>query len=196
MVPPDLTALSLPDRELPRPGLGGRALGAACFVLTLICWGFASVNATHAAGLTGTHGTLTVEKCWEKSATRASSHRSQPTVCSGTFRSDDGKTVIEAAELTAELTPGDQVSVQQGSDRYVQTGLGQVSRWIAVFFGSWLLAAFGIAFAVTGRLPRRGAHISLILRTISGTRAGVVRAWLVRIGLAGAALFLVLYWML
>ncbi|MBT2397851.1 hypothetical protein, partial [Streptomyces sp. ISL-100] len=59
MIEPELAALTLQDRELPRPDLGGRALGAALFLATFVCFSFAFVDAAHAAGIAGTHGTGT-----------------------------------------------------------------------------------------------------------------------------------------
>ncbi|MGW1028644.1 hypothetical protein ACWD4J_34005 [Streptomyces sp. NPDC002577] len=167
----------------------GRALGGLFFVLALVIFGFGLYNAAHAAGVAGTHGTLTVEQCWVKQGGRSSS---DTTVCGGTFRSDDGKVVDDQASIRAEAKRGSKVSVQQAGDWYVKVGFGETTRWFAVFFLGWLVVAFGMSFAVTGMFPRSGMQVAMITRAVSGTRVGAVRKWFVRGGLAGAGVCLLL----
>ncbi|MFF4212694.1 hypothetical protein ACFYZE_25705 [Streptomyces sp. NPDC001796] len=168
----------------------GRALGGLFFGLALVIFGVGLYNASHAAGVVGTHGTLTVERCWVEQGSRNSS---DTTVCGGTFRSDDGKVVDDQASIRAKVKPGSKVSVQLGTGgRYVKVGFGETTRWIAMFFLGWLVAAFGMAFAATGMFPRSGMQVALITRAISGTKVGTVRKWFVRGGLAGAGVCLLL----
>ncbi|MFJ7903855.1 hypothetical protein ACIQ6V_25745 [Streptomyces sp. NPDC096198] len=184
---PELRPLAQP--ELPQPGILGRALGALFFVVALGISGFGLYNAAHAAGVAGTHGTLAVEQCWVKHG----SHGSRGTkVCGGTFRSDDGKTVDDEASVRSEVKPGSRVSVQRAGDGYVRVGFGETARWVALFFLGWLVVAFGMSFAATGMFPRSGMQVALITRAVSGTRVGTVRKWIVRGGLAGAGVCLLL----
>ncbi|MGW5256688.1 hypothetical protein ACWERW_27560 [Streptomyces sp. NPDC004012] len=185
---PDLTPLA-PTISLPQPGIMGRALGGLFFVLALVISGFGVYNAAHAAGVAGTHGTLAVEHCWVKQGGRSSS---DTTVCGGTFRSDDDKVVDDEASIRAKVKPGSNVPVQQAGGSYVRVGFGETTRWIALFFLGWLVVAFGMSFAVTGMFPRSGMQVVMISRAVSGTRAGVVRKWLVRASLAGSGLCLLL----
>jgi hypothetical protein len=78
----------------------------------------------------------------------------------------------------------------------VRTGFGEVTRWISVFFGGWIVVAIGLPFGTTGMMPRTrsGGQFALISRSISGTRMGAVRKWLFLGGLAGAAVCLFLTW--
>ncbi|MEU6576989.1 hypothetical protein [Streptomyces sp. NPDC046805] len=188
MMQPELTPLATAP-QLPRPGVLGRALGGLFFVLALVVFGFGLYNAAHAAGVAGTSGTLTVERCWVKHGSRGSS---DTTECGGTFRSDDGKVKDDQASVRADLKPGNKVSVQQAGDWYVQTGFGETTKWLAAFFLGWLVVAFGTAFAATGMFPRSGMHVALITRSISGTPAGRLRKWFVWGGLAGAGVCLLL----
>ncbi|MGW1259145.1 hypothetical protein ACWD5Q_29180 [Streptomyces sp. NPDC002513] len=167
----------------------GRALGGLFFVVALVIFGFGLYNAAHAAGIAGTHGTLAVERCWVKQGSRSSS---DTTVCGGTFRSDDGKILDDEASIRAEVKPGSKVSVQQAGDWYVQVGFGETTRWIAMFFLGWLVVAFGMSFAATGMFPRSGMQVVVITRAVSGTQVGMVRKWLVRVGLAGSGVCLLL----
>lgn len=184
--------MPMASSSLSRPGIAGRALGALFAVLALACFGFSLANAAQAAGLTGIHGTLTVERCSQHS-TGGRGHRST-TECAGTFRSDDGGVVAEDATVRAALAVGGKVPVQRSGGSYVRTGFGEITRWIGASFGGWLLLAIGVPFAVTGVLPRSGGQFSLISHSISGTRAGTVRKWLFLGGLAGAAVCLYLTW--
>jgi hypothetical protein len=161
--------MPMASSSLSRPGIAGRALGALFAVLALACFGFSLANAAQAAGLTGVHGTLTVERCSQHS-TGGRGHRST-TECAGTFRSDDGGVVAEDATVRAALAVGGKVPVQRSGGSYVRTGFGEITRRIAASFGGWLLLAIGVPFAVTGVLPRSGGQFSLISHSISGTRA-------------------------
>jgi len=167
----------------------GRALGAVFFVLALVIFGVGLYNAAHAAGIVGTHGTLTVERCWLKQGTR---NASDTTVCGGTFRSDNGKVVDAQASIRAKVKPGSRVSVQQADDWYVKVGFGATTRWIAVFFLGWLVAAFGMSFAATGMFPRSGMQVAMITRAISGSRVATLRRWFVGGGLVGGGVCLLL----
>jgi hypothetical protein len=188
VVQPELTPLA-PTAALPRPSIMGRALGGLFFVLALVTFGFGLYNAAHAAGLAGTHGTLAVERCWVEQGSRNSSDTK---VCGGTFRSDNGKIIDDQASIRAEVKPGSKVSVQQAGNGYVEVGFGETTRWIAMFFLGWLVVAFGMSFAVTGMFPRSGMQVAMITRAVSGTRVGMVRKWLVRGGLAGSGVCLLL----
>ncbi|MER6424217.1 hypothetical protein [Streptomyces sp. NPDC001137] len=178
-----------PTTRLPQPGIMGRALGGLFFVLALVIFGFGLYNAANAAGVAGTHGTLAVERCWVKQGSRSSS---DTTVCGGTFRSDDGKIIDDQASIRASVKPGSKVSVQQAGDWYVRVGFGETTRWLAAFFLGWLVAAFGMSFAATGMFPRSGMQVAMITRSVSGTRVGTVRKWVVRGSLAGAGVCLLL----
>ncbi|MGW5662000.1 hypothetical protein ACWEWG_18155 [Streptomyces sp. NPDC003758] len=188
MTQPELTPLA-PVTTLPQPGVMGRALGGLFFVLALVIFGVGLYNASHSAGVVGTHGTLTVERCWVEQGSRNSSDH---TVCGGTFRSDDGKVVDDQASIRAKVKPGGKVSVQRAGGWYVKVGFGETTRWIAMFFLGWLVAAFGMAFAATGMFPRSGMQVALITRAVSGTRVGMVRKWFVRGGSVGAGVCLLL----
>lgn len=186
---PELMPLA-PTAPLPQPSIMGRALGALFFALALVIFGIGLYNAAHAAGAVGTHGTLTVERCWIKQNGRGSSD--DTTVCGGTFRSDNGKIIDDQASIQAEVKAGSKVSVQQAGDWYVKVGFGETTRWLAVFFLGSFVVAFGMSFAATGMFPRSGTQVVLITRAVSGTRVGEVRKWLVRGGLAGAGVCLLL----
>lgn len=188
MTQPELTRL-VPTAPLPRPGVLGRALGGLFFVIAMAIFGIGLYNASHAAGVVGTHGTLTVERCWVKQGSRSSSEN---TVCEGIFRSDDGKVVDDQASIRAKVKTGSTVPVQEAGDWYVKVGFGETARWLAVFFLGWLVAAFGMAFAATGMFPRSGMQVAMITQAVSGTRVGTVRKWFVRGGLAGAAFCILL----
>ncbi|MFG2136342.1 hypothetical protein [Streptomyces sp. NPDC048650] len=190
---PELTPLATAP-EPPRPGLGGRALGALFFVVALVMCGMAISDAAHAGGLAGTHGTLTVKSCHVEHSGRTG-HRSGTTWCDGTFRSDAGRITDDTATVRADLTAGGKVSVQQSGSEYLRTGPGEVSRWIALFFCGGVVAAIGVPFAVTGMFPRGGAQMLMINRSVSGTRAGSVRTWLFLGGLGGTAVCLLFTWM-
>jgi hypothetical protein len=192
---PELTPLA-PTTTLPRPGIAGRALGGLFFVLALVTFGVGLFNAGHAAGVVGTHGTLTVERCWVKQGSRSSS---DTTECGGTFRSDNGKVIDDQASIRAKVKPGSRVSVQQAGDWYVKVGFGETTQWIAVFFLGWLMMAFGMAFAVTGMFPRSGMQVVMITRAVSGTPVGLARKRIVRGSLAGTGaclLVTLLAWLL
>ncbi|GLW19068.1 hypothetical protein Stsp01_58110 [Streptomyces sp. NBRC 13847] len=187
-------APSVTAPELPRPGIGGRALGALFFVVALVMFGMAFSNAAHAGGIAGTHGTLTVKSCRvEHSGTTG--HRSETTWCEGTFRSGDGRSTDDTATVRADRKPGDKIPVQQSGNEYLRTGPGEVSRWIALFFCGWVVAAIGLPFAATGMFPRSGAQMLMINRSVSGTRAGEVRKWLFLVGIGGAAVCMLFTWM-
>ncbi|MFJ5535371.1 hypothetical protein [Streptomyces sp. NPDC093261] len=185
---PELTPLAS-SASLPEPGIMGRGLGGLFFVLALAIFGFSLYNAAHAAGVAGTHGTLTVERCWVKQGSRSSS---DTTVCGGTFRSDDGKITDDEASIRAKVKSGSKVSVQQAGGSYVRVGFGETTRWIALFFLGWLVVAFGMSFVATGRFPRSGMQVAMITRAVSGTRVGAVRKWFVGVGLAGSGVCLLL----
>uniref|UniRef100_J1SAP9 Uncharacterized protein n=1 Tax=Streptomyces auratus AGR0001 TaxID=1160718 RepID=J1SAP9_9ACTN len=181
--------------ELPRPGFGGRALGALFFVGALVMFGIAFSNAAHAGGLAGTHGTLTAKSCYAKHSGRVG-NRSSTTWCDGTFRSDDGRTTDDTATVRADLKSGGKVSVQQSGGEYLRTGPGEVSRWTALFFCGWVVAAIGVPFAVTGMFPGRSAQILMMInRSVSGTRAGEVRKWLFLGGIGGAVMCMLFTWL-
>ncbi|KIZ13825.1 hypothetical protein [Streptomyces natalensis] len=192
---PELTPLATAP-SLPRPGPGGRVLGAVFFVLALVVFGLACSRIAYAGGLAGSPGTLTATSCHALRAAGSSHPTSGPTVCEGTFRSDDGRSTDEVATVRADATPGDRIAVQGADGEYVRTGPGEVARWIALFFSGWLVAAFGVPFAATGMLPRSGVQAALINRSVSGTRAGTVRNRLYLVGLGGAAVSLLVTWML
>ncbi len=183
---------------LPQPSIKGRALGGVFFVLALVIFGFGLYNGANAAGVVGTHGTLTVEQCRVRHRVRGS--LVVTTVCGGTFRSDDGKVVDDQASIRAEavaerVKPGSKVSVQRADDWYVwyvRVGFGETTRWIAMFFLGWLVVAFGMSFAATGMFPRSGMQVVMITRAVSGTRVGTVRKWLVCGGLVGSVVCLLL----
>ncbi|TQJ90387.1 hypothetical protein [Streptomyces sp. SLBN-31] len=181
--------LAPPAPSLPRPGILGRAFGVLFFLIAVVIFGIGIFNAANAAGVIGTHGTLTVKNCWVERGTR---HSRGHTVCGGTFRSDDGNVVDEDASISAAVPPGSKVSVQRAADWYVRTGFGEAARWIAMFFLGWLVLAFGMAFAVTGMFPRDAAQVGMITREISDARVGTVRKWIVRGSLAGTAICLLL----
>ncbi|MEW1750427.1 hypothetical protein ACIQU1_15920 [Streptomyces angustmyceticus] len=184
--------LGTPDPfvSMPAPSAKGRLFGGLFFFLALLCAGFSLYNSTHAAGLVGRHGTLTVERCWIDHGSR---HHSDKTVCAGTFRADDGTTVDHEATVTADRERGDRIPVQQTVSGYLATGFGEIWRWCALFFLGWIVAALGIPFAATGIMPSRGQAVA-VGRLIAGTRAS---AWMKRLvlgGAGGAALSLYLAW--
>ncbi|TJZ46056.1 hypothetical protein FCH28_26370 [Streptomyces piniterrae] len=86
-----------------------------------------------AAGLTGTHGTFTVEECFREST----SHRSTASddyQCEGTFRSDDGKVVDDKASLGSLNTsydPGFELATQGHNDSTVLSVLSAATYTVA-----------------------------------------------------------------
>jgi hypothetical protein len=168
------------------------------FVIALVISGQGLYHAANAAGVVGTHGTLTVESCWERASSTNRFRRH--TECGGTFRSDDGKIVDDEATIRAKMKKGSKVSVQRLSkggagDRYVQARFAVMTGCFAWFFLGWLVLAYGMSFAATGMFPRSVRQAALITRVISGTRVGKVRKWVVRSSLAGAGVCLALTWL-
>jgi hypothetical protein len=135
---------------------------------------------------------VTVERCWIDHGSRNSSDK---TVCSGTFRPDDGSAVDPDAVVHMELRPGAKAEVQQTGRGYLPSGFAETSRWNALFFFAWIVAALGIPFAVTGIFPARTKAFE-VGALIRGTRAAAVMKYLFIGGAGGAAVCLYLTWVL
>lgn len=176
----------------PVPGWRGRALGGLFFLIGLVCVGVSVYNAAHTAGFAGRHGTLTVERCWIDQGSRNSSDK---TLCSGTFRPDDGGKPRQEAVVHRELKKGDEVAVQQTGRGYLPGGLAETWRWNALFFIGWIVAALGVPFAATGLFPGRGQAFQ-VGAAIRGTRAAKVMKYLLVGGAGGAAVCFYLLWVL
>jgi hypothetical protein len=188
---PELSRTS-PYGALPGPSWKGRALGVLFFVGALVCVYFSVHNAAHAAGLAGRHGTVTVESCRIEHGSRNSS---DTTVCSGTFRPDDGARAVPYAEVRRELRRGEKIEVQQTASGFLPSGLAETWRWNGLFFIGWIAAALGVPFAVTGIFPSTDQAYAVGAR-IRGTRAAVVMKYLGLGGVGGAAVCFYLTWVL
>ncbi|WP_181768336.1 hypothetical protein [Streptomyces albidus (ex Kaewkla and Franco 2022)] len=181
-----------PYTPLPAPSWKGRALGGFFFLIGLVCVGISVYNAAHTAGFAGRHGTVTVQRCWIDQGGRNSSDK---TVCSGTFRPDDGGTSQRDAVVHRDLKAGDEIAVQQTGRGYLPSGLAETWRWNALFFIGWIAAALGVPFAATGIFPGR-SQASQVGALISGTRAAKVMKYLFIGGAGGAAVCFYLTWVL
>ncbi|NLU74679.1 hypothetical protein HCC61_18700 [Streptomyces sp. HNM0575] len=184
--------LTGPYAALPGPSWKGRAFGALFFVGALVCLGLAAYNAAHAAGLAGRHGTVTVQSCWVEQGSRNSS---DTTVCSGTFRPDDGSRPVPDAQVSRELRQGQRIEVSQSANGFLPTGFREIWRWNALFFFGWIVAGLGVPFAATGIFPGRAQAVAVGDR-IRGTRAAVVMKYLFLGGGAGTAVCLYMIWVL
>ncbi|WP_405408405.1 hypothetical protein [Streptomyces decoyicus] len=90
------------------PGMSGkRSFGGKCafavlLVAVLSASGMFATKGVTAAGLTGSHGTFTVQDCYpHHSSSSRSSSRSYDFDCDGTFRSDDGKATDGQASMNS-----------------------------------------------------------------------------------------------
>jgi hypothetical protein len=181
-----------PYASTPGASWKGRAFGALFFLGALVCVCFSVYNAAHAAGLAGRGGTVTVESCWVEQGSRNSSDQ---TVCSGTFRPDDGSRPVPEAKISRELHQGQKIEVQQSANGFLPVGFREIWRWNALFFLGWIVAALGVPFAVTGIFPGREQAFAVGAR-IRGTRAAVVMKYLFLGGAAGIAVCLYMMWVL
>ncbi|OEU88396.1 hypothetical protein DB35_18980 [Streptomyces abyssalis] len=184
--------LTSPYAALPAPSWKGRALGALFFLGALVCVCFSVYNGAHAAGMAGRQGTITVEACRVEQGSRNSS---DTTVCSGTFRPEDGSRAVPGAEVTRELRQGEKIEVQQSGNGFVPVGFREIWRWNALFFFAWIVAALGVPFAATGIFPGRQQAFAVGQR-VRGTRAAVVMKYLYIGGGGGIAVCLYMIWVL
>jgi hypothetical protein len=184
--------LTSPYAALPSPSWKGRAMGALFFLGALACVCFSFYNAAHAAGLAGRQGTITVEACRVEQGSRNSS---DTTVCSGTFRPEDGSRPLRDAEVTRKLRQGEKIQVQQAGNGFVPVGFREIWRWNALFFFGWIIAGLGVPFAATGIFPGRQQAFAVGAR-IRGTRAAVVMKYLLIGGAGGIAVCLYMIWVL
>jgi hypothetical protein len=136
---------------------------------------------SYAAGLTGTPGALTVERCWGDNPAKPG----LITACAGSFRSDDGRTLVQDTELQGRHDTGAVVPVRYGRGACHQVGLGYASGDLAGLLvalptgplGLWLLAmaaGTGLGGAPAGRriraalLPRNNRALRYALRAALG----------------------------
>lgn len=190
------TMFGSPD-SLPSPGAGGRLLGIVLLLAALgICAGGASML-LEAAGVTGTQGTLTVQRCWEQN--RSGKVFDEPR-CSGTFRPDDGGEPVKGAEYrgggAADVAAGQQLAVHQEGLTYKLSGGRGEAQGALMISGGLAFAALAVPFLATGIGPRwfgGGAESRMrVLFTVTfgvkGTTAGRVRNAVLCVGLAGMLL--------
>lgn len=96
-----------------KPSFGTLCAYCAGALVALVIFGIMTVKGLTAAGLTGTHGTLTVKECHKIS--RSNGQPSNDYGCSGSFRSDDGKVVDHKATIEyvdTEYDAGTKLSTQ------------------------------------------------------------------------------------
>ncbi|WP_314172833.1 hypothetical protein [Streptomyces winkii] len=184
--------LTSPYAALPAPSWKGRALGGLFFLGALACVCFSVYSAAYASGLAGRHGTITAQTCWVEQGSRNSS---DTTVCSGTFRPEDGSRPVRDAEVTRKVARGETIEVQQSGHGFVPVGFREIWRWNVLFFLGWIVAALGVPFAATGILPGTGQAFAVGTR-IRGTRAAAVMKYLFIGGGGGVALCLYMMWVL
>ncbi|WP_260635729.1 hypothetical protein [Streptomyces angustmyceticus] len=152
-----------------------------------------------AAGLTGSHGTFTVQDCYpHHSSSSRSSSRSHDFDCDGAFRSDDGKANDGRASLNGvdtDYRSGTRLPVQahDGStllsflaSRYTLAGRGEVTKNFVIAFSVLLALPFLLFGRLTGFGEKGGTvrQMRETWRATAGTRTRTIV-----LGTAAAALF-------
>ncbi|MGW7611032.1 hypothetical protein ACWGKW_27925 [Streptomyces sp. NPDC054766] len=124
-------------------------------------------NLALAAHWDGTSGVMSIRSCSEVGSPKERHQR-----CSGSFRSDDGKTVDPDAAISEPLAPGTALAVQRAPDgTYARAGIAAFFGWLAV---TSLGAALGGAAVLIG----------IVLTVRARVRAG----WMTILGFLIAAL--------
>ncbi|MFG2206149.1 hypothetical protein [Streptomyces sp. NPDC048638] len=144
------------------------------------------------AGLVGTHGTFTVEWCYENHHVNPKQHSTPDPVeytCRGTFRSDDGKVVAgdaQVSELATDHPKGRTLSTQRsGSQIMLDDRQGAMSRFLIAF--GFLLADAFVLFWFLTRLDKNGKSLKETWRTTKGTPTRAVVVGIAAVAVAGLA---------
>ncbi|MER7153331.1 hypothetical protein [Streptomyces lydicus] len=191
-----------------RGGPGGYALGAlGCLLAFAFCY-YGATNAVVAAGLAGTHGTLTVSACQRHSG---GAHSGPSRDCEGIFRPDGdrgpdgdragdqrggedgggGDSRAHIASWTAQ--PGEVIEVRQGTGEYLRPGHSSPWRFLAFTFAGLLLASVMLPVAVRGTGPWRALRQDRsLLIEVRGTWTGRISKWLAISGAVGLAVDILL----
>jgi uncharacterized PurR-regulated membrane protein YhhQ (DUF165 family) len=159
----------------------GRFLHMAGMVLALaLSAGFVWMGLTQ-AGLTGTHGTFTVEECHAVTHRHSGKHGTGSTTdytCTGAFRSDDGKAAQGNAHMSSlgrAYPKGHPFSTQLSGNDVMPRNLEGAAMKFIIASGILLIDAFVLFWFVT-RLDKNGLTMKETWRSTRGTpgRAAVV----------------------
>ncbi|MEV8479291.1 hypothetical protein [Streptomyces sp. NPDC051173] len=125
-------------------------------VVGLAVLALGAVNSAHASGLFGTHGTFTVRRC----ETGKTSRGGTSTDCFGSFRSADGRTVMEDAELDVKYATGRSVSASCGfPDMCYKLDVTDAVGWFAGLLAALTVLCFAGPQLVHGAAWRGERHL-------------------------------------
>jgi hypothetical protein len=193
-----MTQLVQPATSNSKAPLVFRGLGVLFILAALIAGAVTVALGSAAAGLTGTHGTLTIHSCSVHVDThlkvkngRRVTTTDRHVTCNGTYVSDDG-TITDAAATVGgetEYASGTQLSAQLTDDAadvaYVIANSSHVAYYTAGFFGAVAGIGLGLFFWLVA--PTLDAANGETLGRVWRGRRGLARSVtaLLAIGLLG-----------
>ncbi|GES30669.1 hypothetical protein AB0G60_21950 [Streptomyces angustmyceticus] len=145
------------------------------------------------AGVMGTHGTLTVAECYTVVHHHTSGKRGTGSTtdytCTGEFRSDDGKTVAENAQISGLPAGHPKTSTipgqRSGNEVVLPDDRGAAVKF-AVAFGALLIDAF-VFFWWSTRLDKNGLTLKETWRTTRGTPTRAIVVGVSAVAVVGVA---------
>ncbi|RLU96784.1 hypothetical protein CTZ27_17445 [Streptomyces griseocarneus] len=152
------TAVTQAEPARGKRHIGQRLAGACVLVLAIVLGSFSVPGLPRSLGLVGTTGTLTVRWC-ETVGFGRGSH----TACHGSFRSDDGRTVDEAARIDTEYTRGHRVPVTASGGAYYSVTPSAWFGWLAGIGATGFLLGVGVPIVLFGRLDERRPRASRVV---------------------------------